>query len=351
MKKRWVCFIFFLFIADPCRALSADEKLATTFSQVQCEYLGLDWKETYEKVLAMNFDILRLGAYWNRIEKKEGTFDFSELDWQIQKAAEKKVQVLLTIGMKAPRWPEYFIPDWAVGGDDFRFGSAVSDRPGLQEKVLTFIRTVVSRYKKKNIIIGWQVENEPLSRAGPKELWIRKDFLQKEIDLVRELDNIRARPIVINAMTYPNSFLRFLTMLAYKKDPVAETIAIAPLPALDIYTAIGHKVLSKDICFWTSPRERIDYLKTLIQKAALAKKPVWVTELQAEPWEPGQLVHMREEPAITCGAQNFLQTFEELRSLGIKTIFLWGSEYWIYRQQMYHDDTWIKTFRQIRTEI
>jgi beta-galactosidase GanA len=31
----------------------------------------------------MGFDIIRIGAYWNRIEKEEGIFDFNELDRQI----------------------------------------------------------------------------------------------------------------------------------------------------------------------------------------------------------------------------------------------------------------------------
>jgi len=346
MNKKIVLSLFILFIFMENAAYAANARVGTTFSQVQCEYLSLNWQEAYKEVLAMNFDIIRLGAYWSRIEKSKGEFDFSDLDWQIQKARENKIPILLTVGMKAPRWPEYFIPSWLRPARDFHFGSAVSDVPHVKECTLLFISKVVGRYKNEDIIVAWQVENEPLSRSGPRELWIRKDFLQKEISLVKELDG-RNRPIIVNAMTYPNGFLRFLTRMAYKKNPIDETIDIAQIPALNVYFAIGQKLLSKNICFWTNPKGRISYLSQFVARAASQNKLIWVTELQAEPWEPAELVHTREKDAITCGADNFHVAFEELRSLNIDTIFLWGVEYWIYRKQQYKDNKWIEAFDQI----
>lgn len=345
MKIIFICSIISLLIL--CGDSYAEEvRVGTTFSQVQCEYLGLDWRHTYQEVLMMKIDILRIGAYWSRIEQKKDVFDFSELDWQVQKAKEKNIPILLTVGMKAPRWPEFFIPDWLTQDIDFRFGSAISDNNSIAERNLIFIDKVIRRYKDEKIIAAWQVENEPLSRAGPKELWIRKDFLQKEIDLVRKLDN-KKRSIVVNAMTYLNSFLRFLTILVYAKNPVYETIEIAPVPALNVYPAIGHKVVGQKICFWTNHKGRVDYLKRFAGRAKLLNKSLWVTELQAEPWEPGELVHKRKEDAITCGTENFIATYEELRSLNINTIFLWGAEYWIYRKDQHQDNTWIEAFNQI----
>ncbi|MDD5020408.1 MAG: beta-galactosidase, partial [Candidatus Omnitrophica bacterium] len=201
--------------------LAGDVVVATTFSQVQCEYLGQDWKEIYLKTLDLGFDMVRLGAYWSRIEAKEGVYDFSELDWQIEKAAEKGVRVLLTVGMKAPRWPEYFIPVWLTEKIDIRYGSDSSEAALLQASLFKFIEQVVLRYRDKDIIVAWQVENEPLSRSGPKDLWIGRKFLEREMALVRGLDT-KDRPLVVNAMTYSNGFLRFLARLAHKKSPIME---------------------------------------------------------------------------------------------------------------------------------
>jgi len=348
--KITACFIM-LFVMLPRTACAEARKarVGVTFSQVQCEYLGMDWRETYREVLALNVDILRLGAYWGRIEKQKGEFDFSELDWQIRQAAQHNVRVLLTVGMKAPRWPEYFIPAWLAKEADFRFGSAVSDRPAVAERALIFISKVIERYKDEEVIIAWQVENEPFSRAGPKELWIRGSFLKNEVDLVRELDG-RGRPVVLNAMTYANGFLRFFARLLYVKNPVYEIIDIAQIPALNVYPAIGHKVIGTEICFWTTPRGRIAYLRRFVDHARRQNKSLWVTELQAEPWEPGELVHTGKAQPVTCGADRFIAAFDELRSLGIDTVFLWGVEYWLYRKHQHDDPTWVNAFDYIAAQ-
>jgi len=349
MRKRIYLCLLILLSAITGNSYAENTRVGTTFSQVQCEYLGLDWRETYQEILEMDLDIIRIGAYWSRIEKQKDKFDFRELDWQIEKAKGKNIPILLTVGMKAPRWPEYFIPGWIKDNIDLRFGSSVSDNLIIQERVLIFIAQVVNRYKEEDIIIAWQVENEPLSRSGAQELWIRNDFLEKEIKLVRELDE-KKRPIVLNAMTYPNGLLRFLTRFIYTQDPIYATIRIAQIPALNVYPAIGHRVIGKKICFWTAPRERIKYLQRFVNDAKSQGKSIWVTELQAEPWEPGDLVHTREEDAITCGAEDFIVTFHELRSLDIDTIFLWGAEYWLYRKKQYNDNTWVNAFNEIANQ-
>ncbi|MCF7907465.1 MAG: beta-galactosidase [Candidatus Omnitrophica bacterium] len=345
--KRAVKFALFIFLLIiPQKTYAEEVKVGVTFSQVQCEYLDLNWRKIYKKTMALDLDVIRLGAYWSRIEKSRDKFDFSELDWQIQQAKENNIPVLLTVGMKAPRWPEYFIPAWLMKDLSFRFGSAVSDRKIIKERSLLFIRRVVERYKKEAIIVAWQVENEPLNRAGPKDWRIRNDFLQEEIDLVEKLDT-RSRPIVINAMTYLNRILRFFNRLIYTKNPVYQIIDIADIPAFNIYSTIGHKLIGQKICFLTVPQKRLKYLKRFVDYAKAQDKTVWVTELQAEPWEPGELVHIRKEAAITCRAEDFPVSFGELEYLGVDTVFFWGVEYWFYRMQYYKDKSWLDAFEQI----
>jgi len=295
-----------------------------TFSPVQCEYLNIDWRETYNELLGMNFDLLRLGAYWSRIEKEEGKYDFSELDWQIEKAEEKNLKIVLTVGMKAPRWPEYFIPDWVFKKTiPPRWGANVANSGILRKFTLEFIAIVVKRYKDNTSIIAWQVENEPFNRAGWQDWWISKDFLAQEIAKVREFDNTE-RLIIVNALSSPNTFLRFLSRVFYKKDPVAEAIDSAEVPAINFYPAIGHQIWGSKICFITQPKERVEYVRQIVRYAGEKNKKLWVTELQAEPWEPGELVHLADEKPITCWPESFAIAFKELRSLGIDTVFFGG---------------------------
>src|ERR1700687_5625141 len=57
--------------------------LGISFRTPQIDVLGLDARTTLHTLLAYPFQLIRLGAYWNRIELEPGTFSFDELDWQI----------------------------------------------------------------------------------------------------------------------------------------------------------------------------------------------------------------------------------------------------------------------------
>ncbi len=341
-KTAVISLVTFLVLLPVYLIAGKPTKIGVTFSQVQCEYLELDWKEIYEKTLGMGFDIIRLGSYWSRIEKKEGVYDFSELDWQIKKAQERNIKVLLTLGMKAPRWPEFFIPTWLLQKIRLHWGSDAANNKLLKERTLEFIRQIVSRYKDKDCISAWQVENEPFNRSGPKELWIGEPFLKEEIAMVKNLD-ANARPVVVNAMTYPNKLLRFFARFLYRKNPAYAAINISDIPAFNVYPVIGHKLFSRKVCFLSNKDERNAYLKKFVTYASARNKKTWITELQAEPWEPGELVHLSKEPAITCAAGQLLSLFGEMNSLGIDTVFLWGVEYWYFRQEFRGDDSWISS--------
>jgi len=325
-----------LFAAD---VFAARVRVGTTFSRRQCEYLKLDWKETYDKILETKFDILRLGAYWDEIEKKEGVFDFTFLDYEIDKAEEHKIPVLLTVGMKAPRWPEFFIPDWVYQGSGIRYGQNVARNAFLRQKTIRFITEVVNRYKDREIITTWQVENEPLDRSGAKWWWIDSSFLAEETALVRELDPLD-RPIVINTATFPNKFLRRLRSTFAANYPLPESLAIADIWGLNIYPVVGHKMWRFHYYFWTHPLERADYFRDIIELAKEHGKEVWITELQAEPWEPGYLVYNDENRPPTGWPQTHADNFKELRELGFQTVFLWGAEYWQHRQKEFEDNMW-----------
>lgn len=53
--------------------------IGITLSHLHLEYLGLDKQKSLKKALSMNFSHIRLGAYWNEIEKENNKYDFSDL--------------------------------------------------------------------------------------------------------------------------------------------------------------------------------------------------------------------------------------------------------------------------------
>src|SRR5574344_2870622 len=82
-------------------------EFGATFSKEFCEDLKLDWKEAY---IAMLDDLkvrnLRLPAYWDEIEKEEGAYDFTDLDYMVNQASSRGAKIILVVGRRQPRWPE-----------------------------------------------------------------------------------------------------------------------------------------------------------------------------------------------------------------------------------------------------
>lgn len=325
---------------------SGKERIGTTFSARQCEYLDLDPKETYVKVLEEGFSIIRLGAYWSEIELEEGKYDFSQLDWQIDEAKKRKVPIILTVGMKAPRWPEYFIPGWIKERLHIRFGRDVAQDEFLREHTLKFIRETVTRYAGEEIVQYWQVENEPFNRIGENKWHIGIDFLKEEAREVKKLDSLK-RPIVLTAATYPNNFTRFLINVSLGHDPVKECLKMGDIVGLNVYPSVGYKILGQDVYFRTNLSERKQYFSKLFTTIREEGKSVWIVELQAEPWEPGHLAYKEKKRPVTASPEETRSFVEEFREMGAGTILLWGAEYWVFREKAYNDSSWLKEMRKI----
>lgn len=329
-------------------SLGAKEvRIGTTYSPRQSGYLGMDWKKTYLEVLDEGFDIVRLGAYWDEIEKEKDVYDFSSLDWQIEEAKKRGIPVVLTVGMKAPRWPEYFIPGWIEKDIHTPTGGEVSRNRFLRTRTLKFIGEVVARYMEEEAVGYWQVENEPLNRIGEKNWRIDRDFLREEVNLVRKLDR-RERPIVLTAATYPNVFLRGLINLSLGYDPIEEILKMCDIAGLNIYPHVGYKVWGRNIYFRTGREGRDKYFTRLFADIKKKGRDVWIAELQAEPWEPGHLAYKEKERSITASPEETESFLEEFEALGASTILLWGAEYWVYRMKIHGDKRWIDKMREAR---
>ena len=76
MKKlRSILFLLIIFHIITAPVCAEPVHIGMTFSPRQSEYLDQDWKKTYIQILDMNFDIIRLVAYWSQIENQKDRFD------------------------------------------------------------------------------------------------------------------------------------------------------------------------------------------------------------------------------------------------------------------------------------
>jgi hypothetical protein len=294
-------------------------KIGASFSHTHLKSLNLDPIQAIKEFKSLGFTWIRLGCYWNEIEKDEGIFNFEELDKLLTFCQKNKIKVVLTVGMKAPRYPEYYIPKWLIQQTKLKKFSRIDDsKKVLLSHVLLFIEKAVTHFKKYKAIKVWQVENEPFDPAGQNWWRINADFLKQEIDLVRKIDS--KRKILINLWGNEVSKRKL-----YKK-----AVPLADIIGLDIYPR--HPIpFFRWLHRYIGPLDSKAKLKMKVDKIGSQGKEVWLAELQAEPWEPGELVTAKENPPSFL-PQHFRKNLDYALALEPSVILLWGFEYWLWRK-------------------
>jgi len=277
-----------------------------TYSPKQARSLGLDWQQTYLAVLdELGVKHLRLPAYWDEVEKNQGEFDWTDLDWQIAEAGKRDAKIVLAIGGRLPRWPECHFPAWAKN----------ATKTERHAEILDYEKAVITRYKDSPAITAWQVENEPfLSSYFGECPSLDKEFLDEELAMVRSLD---ARPIVIT----DSGELSLWYGAASRADIFGTTM----------YRDTYSRVLKRYIHYPIGPGFFI-FKKNVISLFAHPKD--WlVIELQAEPWGPISYQEMsREERDKTMSLEKFGSMMEFARQAGFREFYLWGAEWWYWEK-------------------
>lgn len=293
---------FFVGSVDPAK----DIAWGVSFSQKQAESLGLGWKETYISLLQdLGVRNLKLITYWDLLEKNDRQYDFDDLDWQMEKANDYGAKVFLVIGMKTPRWPECHIPEWAKG----------LGKEEQQVRILKLLEEIVIKYRGATPVWAWQVENEPFFPFGECP-WQDKDFLKKEIELVKFLDS-KNRPIIIS----DSGELSFWITAAKLGDIVGTTL----------HRKVWFKELKRYVKYPLNP---IFYWRKSRIINVLFSKQVIVGELQAEPW---CLKYLGEcslsEQAKTMNLEQFKDNIEFAKNTGLSQHYLWGAEWWYWMKE------------------
>ncbi len=273
-----------------------------TFSKNYAESLGLDWQETYLAILDdLSVDNLRLAAYWNQIEPESGNFDFSVIDFQVQEAAKRDVDVLLAVGRRLPRWPECHVPEWAK--------ELEADQQ--QGALLHYVEAVIKRYKDYPNIVMWQVENEFFLRNFGDCPKADSKLLDAELALVRSLDD---RPIVVTDSGELGGW-------------------VGSMRRGDIFGTTMYRTVYNDmIGYATYPLRPIYYKRRfLLYKPFFRTKEIINVELQAEPWARTSLTQdSLQTQYISLNPESFRKNISYAMASGISPAYLWGAEWWYY---------------------
>lgn len=275
------------------------------FSPMGAQNLKLDWRKTY---LALMDDLgvknIKLMSQWDWIEGKKGEYYFDDVDWQVQEAEKRNVNLIFVVGIKTGRWPECHDPEWAK-----KLGV-----PDEQQELLKYMQKIVERYKNSKAIVAWQVENEPLFNFGVCP-WYDKNFLKKEVDFVKKIDP--SRQIIVS----DSGEQSFWFDVARIGDKVGTTM----------YRKVwGH--LSDIFGFYIdSPLPPVYYWRKALLIKYLFSKEVICVELQAEPWAQKPFYDVPiEEQEKTMNLEQFKKNIEYAKQTGLKEFYLWGAEWWYW---------------------
>jgi hypothetical protein len=300
--------LFFLNFTSP-----SGNVFGVSFASGQAEYLGLDPKEVYLSILDdLGVRQIRISVYWNRVEKKKDVYDFSELDWQMNEAAKRGAGVILAVGRRVPRWPECHSPDW-VG--------QLSEKEE-EQALLDYLTQLAIRYRRHPALRIWQVENEVFLNLFGKCPRYNKSLFLEETALIRSLDP--SHPIMITDSGEFGSWLRGREVRDYLGTSIYRVVA----EWWSGYVKYGY--------FIPPAFYRI--------KAKLVGQPVdkvIVSELQAEPWTPKELLQTPiKEQYRSMSIEQFNKNVEFARRTGFRDIYLWGVEWWYWMKKQGEPAFW-----------
>lgn len=312
----WFNFIHFPEVENPNYGVS--------FSAKRAKELGLDPHANLTALLSdMGIKNYRLMSYWDDIESTRGTFDFSELDWEINEIAKYGGTVSLSIGLRQPRWPECHEPSWAyeLKGDAWK------------QALYAFMEIVVKRYEKNGTVISWQLENEAVNNwfgtcDAPDRVRLNEEF-----NLVREwskkqiwmsLSDQHGYPI--NPPTPDRFGYSVYRWVWNDKFPPTGTYLIYPTPV------------------WYH-RLRATIIK------AYTGKDIFIHELQLEPWGPEDTKNLSvEEQNKSMSLQQIHDSLSFAREIGAKDIYTWGGEWWYWRKVNGDPSVWNTVKGELNTE-
>lgn len=300
--------------------------LGATFIPDYAQSLGLNPEQTMGALISdLHIKQFRLVSYWSDMEPSKGHYDFSQLDWEMQKAEAAHAKVTLTVGLRQPRWPECHMPTWAEN----------EPQSVWQPQLEAFMTAVVSRYKNSPSLAAWQVENEYFLQGFGTCTNFSRERLVDETALVKKLDP--KHTIIVgrsnNALGIPLG------------QPQPDEFSIS------IYKRVWDANLTHRYLEYPFPAWYYAFLAGT-QKIFTGKNMV-IGELQAEAWPPngkGVTSISLDEANQSLNAQMLANRFKYGEATGMKTIDLWGAEYWYYRLVKLHDPSLWNVAKQAYTQ-
>ena len=278
-------------------------------------------------------DMLRLPVYWSDAQPAADRFDFDVVDHQMDLVREHNSDnpqhptlVTLVVGARNLGYPEVFLPAWLRQPDDANFQEVLRG-PEYQQ----YLAQSFAHFASAPLLYAWQVENEPLDNIqnrGTGAINLTASQVSSTVKLLRQYD--RSRPAVVT--TFNSASLDLDKEGSSVLAPVLKRLG-GPQPVGSPKQALGlGDVLGLDVYVVTPPFNQMSDAEVdqrLAMKAPTldywsgrarqSGKQLWLTEVQAAPWET----------VLGFTTRDLLNSASVYRGRGYSVILLWDVEHWL----------------------
>ena len=293
-------------------------EFGASLSVKQCRNFGVDDSGVLLfAVRELGITRFRLMSYWDEVEKEQGSYNFTYLDKQVRLIAKHKGTITLCLGARQPRWPESHWPEWAKH-------MPIAKR---NQALYTFITNVVERYKDKDCIVSWQLENEALLKNFGEAGDFDRKRLRHEFALVKSLDD--TRPVIMTTSTSWGIPLR---------RPIPDIVGFSLYRITHNGGSYRHSIYQP----W------IFKLRAWLIKL-IWRRPSFIHELQAEPWGPKAIWEMPEQEQYRSMNPELLRAnIEAALATKLGPVDLWGLEWWFWCKQHCQNNIWKAVKKNIK---
>jgi hypothetical protein len=331
-------------------------RLGISFRPLQAQALGLDPTATLATLLDYPFQLIRLGAYWNRIETAPGRFDTGELDRQIDAAEQAGKQIIVCVGpVKTFGYPEFFVPAHHLP-EPLPEGVLVEPaaHPSLLDASRAFAARLVERYRDRQAIVAWQVEHDAVDPLGMEHSWrLSAAFVRREVEAVRAADP--TRPVLMNGFLPTSAPVRLQQWWRTRDQGDSLVVAqqLADIVGVDFYPR--HALVAR--AGWTVYLAgRISALRRrrkLLRWGSASRPRLIIVEGQAEPWEAVTTPPSpRDRAMYSCLPEHVIENYSQCMrwnqqgGCALGAYLFWGAEYWVLRQQQ-GDPRYLRAFARV----
>ncbi len=270
-----------------------------------------------EEALKAGIDSVRIAVQWKDCEPEVGKYKFDLIDEALELCDQYKVRAVLTAGVKAPRWPEVYVPD------QYRLQVKDGTTDGVKKELFAYLTAFLSRYGSDPRVSGFQVENEPFEPFGSPALAVREKTLKEEVEFLHARTK-KALMVTMGAgTTSPASFNRERRMKILDQ--------YLRLPIDRVGFNLYQSVRASDGIFgqWQADDANWKLAKDLIEKVRKGKKTPVIAELQAEPWEPdaSKFDFFKPDGNPSFNPTEYRKLLVRAATFNCPEVYLWGLEF------------------------